>query len=160
MNGAKGKQRFRTHVLNTDAGQSVFVRSCNLIGDLEPMYKHESIGKLLYQIWRIMNECPELFPEDNPNMTEMPTVEEHRAFAQHVLNSPELSSQLVALFYDDGSDALALRAPLPSRLPPPIEQSPSSSPGAISSTPLCCARWATSPRVCLKTARRPSSTAA
>ena len=37
MNGAKGKG-YVTSVLNTDAGQSAFVRSCNLIGDLMPLY--------------------------------------------------------------------------------------------------------------------------
>ena len=101
MNGAKGKG-YVTTVLNKDAGQSVFTWSCNEIGDLEPLYKHESIGAILFQIWKIMVECPELFPPDDPSMTRMPTVEEQIAFAQRVLADPALRGQLVAIWYDDG----------------------------------------------------------
>ena len=89
MNGSKGKG-YTTQVLNTDAGQSVFVRSCNGIGDLEPMFKHESIGGILIQLWKIMNDCPDLFPPDDQSMAEIPTVEEQREYADRVQSSPTL----------------------------------------------------------------------
>lgn len=101
MNGAKGKGYVKS-VRNTDAGQSVFVHSCNIIGDLEPMYKHESIGGIIQQIWKIYKDCPSLFPPDDPQMTVMPTVEEKREFARRVLDDPALREQMIGLFYDDG----------------------------------------------------------
>ena len=115
MNGAKGKARFTTTVRNTDAGQSAFVRSCNLIGDLQPMYKKESISGIVSQVWQIYVECPELFPPDEPTMNKMPTVGEKRKIAQATLDSPspELAECLVAWFYDDGchlSYSIMLRA--------------------------------------------------
>jgi len=110
MNGATGKC-FITSVLNTDAGQSAFVRSCSLIGDLQPLYKHEGISDIVAQIWDIANDCPELLPPDDPTMTELPTVEEKNEWAKRALDNPEMREQLVAIFYDDGWVALARACP-------------------------------------------------
>ena len=111
MNGAKGKG-YVTSVLNTDAGQSAFVRSCNLIGDLMPLYKSESLGIILQQLWEIMEDCPDLFPPDDPSLTALPTPEEQLTYARGVLANPALRTQMVALFYDDAYGHIPRPCPL------------------------------------------------
>ena len=61
MNGYSGSGK-KAPLLGTDYGQSVFTRSDNQIGDLEPLYKSESIPAILVQLAKIMRDCPELFP--------------------------------------------------------------------------------------------------
>ena len=87
--------------LATDAGQSVFTWSCNGIGDLMPLYKHESIGQLIEQLAVIAHECPEVFPPDDPSLIEPLTVTELCARADATLKDPTKRKQLVAIFYDD-----------------------------------------------------------
>ena len=172
MNGAKGKG-YVTSVLNTDAGQSAFVRSCNLIGDLMPLYKSESLGIILQQLWEIMEDCPDLFPPDDPSLKALPTPEEQIAYARGVLANPALRSQMVALFYDDASAPAPATAPDTDTPPPPrhpcllvyrwrprLTRGHLVLAGATCCTQSCCGLWATWLQACRRTLRRLCSTAA
>ena len=158
MNGAKGKG-YVTSVLNTDAGQSAFVRSCNLIGDLMPLYKSESLGIILQQLWEIMEDCPDLFPPDDPSLTALPTPEEQLTYARGVLADPALRTQMVALFYDDAYATSPAPAPWCASMAPPHAR-PHSCAGATCCTQSCCGLWAAWLQACPRTPRRLFSTAA
>ena len=84
------------------SGQSVFVRSCNGIGDLEPLYKHESISQIIAQLWQIMNDCPELFPPDDPGM-KVPAAAARAATATPSPSMPLPRSHLLGLAVHTGN---------------------------------------------------------
>ena len=48
-----------------------------------------------------MSECPELFPEDDPNLTSLPTVEDLTNRARDARLDTRKRRQLIGLFYDD-----------------------------------------------------------
>jgi len=88
-------------VLATDAGQSVFTWACNGIGDLEPMYRKESIGNLIHQIGKIDRDCPGIIPAEDKSVTRALTPQELVVRAKATLADPMRRKELVAIYYDD-----------------------------------------------------------
>jgi len=135
QNGAKAYKP--PSKLGRTAGVGVMVRSCNQICEVEPIQgKAETLGKWLKMLFRMMRDCPKLFPPDDPNLKAMPTVEELKAHAERVRADPARCDELLGLYYDVRAAPVP---PTPPRRPP---LSPRSHPRtcATSSTRLCCAR--------------------